>query len=180
MALNDVEAQSTSAWGLCCPMRLPLRAGASHLSALPRCSPLTHAAHHCRCRICAPQNKIASKGRGILAMDESNATCGKRLESIGLEVRPPAAMPIQRDKHSRLSFSLLIMLISTWADCVDAPLTLMHLGCCSGQGAPPLATPSLSAKMGAEERPDVLWECFCACFCVFNPKTPPFILVICA
>jgi fructose-bisphosphate aldolase class I len=30
-------------------------------------------------------NKIASKGRGILAMDESNATCGKRLESIGLE-----------------------------------------------------------------------------------------------
>ena len=31
------------------------------------------------------QNKVASKGRGILAMDESNATCGKRLESIGLE-----------------------------------------------------------------------------------------------
>jgi fructose-bisphosphate aldolase class I len=30
-------------------------------------------------------NKVASKGRGILAMDESNATCGKRLESIGLE-----------------------------------------------------------------------------------------------
>lgn len=30
-------------------------------------------------------NKIASAGRGILAMDESNATCGKRLESIGLE-----------------------------------------------------------------------------------------------
>ena len=31
------------------------------------------------------QNKIASAGKGILAMDESNATCGKRLESIGLE-----------------------------------------------------------------------------------------------
>lgn len=29
--------------------------------------------------------KIASPGKGILAMDESNATCGKRLESIGLE-----------------------------------------------------------------------------------------------
>ena len=28
---------------------------------------------------------MASKGRGILAMDESNATCGKRLDSIGLE-----------------------------------------------------------------------------------------------
>merc|ERR1711981_882765 len=29
--------------------------------------------------------KIASPGRGILAMDESNATCGKRLDSIGVE-----------------------------------------------------------------------------------------------
>jgi fructose-bisphosphate aldolase class I len=29
--------------------------------------------------------KIASPGRGILAMDESNATCGLRLASIGLE-----------------------------------------------------------------------------------------------
>jgi len=28
---------------------------------------------------------IASAGRGILAMDESNGTCGKRLDSIGLE-----------------------------------------------------------------------------------------------
>lgn len=31
------------------------------------------------------QKTIASPGRGILAMDESNATCGKRLASIGLE-----------------------------------------------------------------------------------------------
>ena len=31
------------------------------------------------------QNKIATKGRGIMAMDESNATCGLRLASIGLE-----------------------------------------------------------------------------------------------
>jgi len=28
--------------------------------------------------------KIATPGRGILAMDESNATCGKRLDSIGV------------------------------------------------------------------------------------------------
>jgi len=28
---------------------------------------------------------VASPGRGILAMDESNATCGKRLDSIGVE-----------------------------------------------------------------------------------------------
>ena len=34
---------------------------------------------------CALQNKIASPGHGILAMDESNATCGKRLDSIGVE-----------------------------------------------------------------------------------------------
>merc|ERR1711920_783142 len=33
----------------------------------------------------ATANTIASKGRGILAMDESNGTCGKRLDSIGLE-----------------------------------------------------------------------------------------------
>ncbi len=31
------------------------------------------------------QKAIASPGRGILAMDESNATCGLRLASIGLE-----------------------------------------------------------------------------------------------
>merc|ERR1712219_57589 len=30
-------------------------------------------------------NTVASAGRGILAMDESNGTCGKRLDSIGLE-----------------------------------------------------------------------------------------------
>ncbi|DBA89474.1 TPA: hypothetical protein ACH3X1_004100 [Trebouxia sp. C0004] len=30
-------------------------------------------------------NTIASPGRGILAMDESNGTCGKRLDSIGME-----------------------------------------------------------------------------------------------
>ncbi len=31
------------------------------------------------------QKTIASPGRGILAMDESNATCGLRLASIGLK-----------------------------------------------------------------------------------------------
>jgi len=36
----------------------------------------------------ATANKIASPGRGILAMDESNATCGKRLDSIGVENTP--------------------------------------------------------------------------------------------
>jgi len=33
----------------------------------------------------ATANKIASAGRGILAMDESNGTCGLRLDSIGVE-----------------------------------------------------------------------------------------------
>jgi fructose-bisphosphate aldolase class I len=32
----------------------------------------------------ATAKKIASPGRGILAIDESNATCGKRLDSIGV------------------------------------------------------------------------------------------------
>ena len=32
----------------------------------------------------AEQKTIASPGRGILAIDESNATCGKRLDSIGV------------------------------------------------------------------------------------------------
>lgn len=31
------------------------------------------------------QNAIASRGKGIMAMDESNGTCGKRLDSIGVE-----------------------------------------------------------------------------------------------
>ena len=31
------------------------------------------------------QNAVASKGKGILAMDESNGTCGKRLDAIGVE-----------------------------------------------------------------------------------------------
>merc|ERR1712151_994281 len=33
----------------------------------------------------ATASTIASAGRGILAMDESNGTCGKRLDSIGVE-----------------------------------------------------------------------------------------------
>jgi fructose-bisphosphate aldolase class 1 len=37
------------------------------------------------CRSCREQKTIASPGRGILAMDESNGTCGKRLDSIGVE-----------------------------------------------------------------------------------------------
>lgn len=44
----------------------------------------------CRSRSLPPsdpiaQGKIASPGKGIMAMDESNATCGKRLDSIGVE-----------------------------------------------------------------------------------------------
>lgn len=35
------------------------------------------------------QKSIASPGRGILAIDESNATCGKRLASIGLDNTEP-------------------------------------------------------------------------------------------
>jgi len=37
----------------------------------------------------ATAKKIASPGHGILAMDESNATCGKRLASIGVDNTEP-------------------------------------------------------------------------------------------
>ncbi len=35
------------------------------------------------------QKAIATPGKGIMAMDESNATCGKRLDSIGVENTEP-------------------------------------------------------------------------------------------
>ena len=38
-----------------------------------------------RPRPALPRRAVASPGRGILAIDESNATCGKRLDSIGVE-----------------------------------------------------------------------------------------------
>ena len=33
----------------------------------------------------SPQTKMTQPGKGILAMDESNATCGSRLEGVGVE-----------------------------------------------------------------------------------------------
>lgn len=59
-------------------------------SAFVRCHPKTAAPFSVRAASYADElvktaKTIASPGRGILAMDESNATCGKRLASIGLE-----------------------------------------------------------------------------------------------
>ena len=34
----------------------------------------------------ATAKKLATKGKGILAVDESTPTCGKRLASIGVEL----------------------------------------------------------------------------------------------
>ncbi|KAK4477146.1 hypothetical protein RD792_016359 [Penstemon davidsonii] len=48
-------------------------------------SPLTVRASSYANELVKTAKTIASPGRGILAMDESNATCGKRLASIGLE-----------------------------------------------------------------------------------------------
>ncbi|KAF6136434.1 hypothetical protein GIB67_028653 [Kingdonia uniflora] len=48
-------------------------------------SPLTIRAGAYADELVKTAKTIASPGRGILAMDESNATCGKRLASIGLE-----------------------------------------------------------------------------------------------
>jgi len=62
--------------------------GASRQVAAPR--PVTVSMVVVRARAYADElvktaKTVASPGRGILAMDESNATCGKRLASIGLE-----------------------------------------------------------------------------------------------
>ncbi|KAG8383411.1 hypothetical protein BUALT_Bualt04G0010000 [Buddleja alternifolia] len=59
-------------------------------AAATRCHPVSSAALTVRASSYADElvktaKTIASPGRGILAMDESNATCGKRLASIGLE-----------------------------------------------------------------------------------------------
>ncbi|KAL3814086.1 hypothetical protein ACJIZ3_015354 [Penstemon smallii] len=60
-------------------------------SSIVRChpnttsSPLTVRASSYADELVKTAKTIASPGRGILAMDESNATCGKRLASIGLE-----------------------------------------------------------------------------------------------
>ncbi|KAK6121492.1 hypothetical protein DH2020_044771 [Rehmannia glutinosa] len=54
-----------------------------HPNAAP--SPLTVRASSYADELIKTTKTIASPGRGILAMDESNATCGKRLASIGLE-----------------------------------------------------------------------------------------------
>ncbi|GFP85937.1 probable fructose-bisphosphate aldolase 2 chloroplastic [Phtheirospermum japonicum] len=48
-------------------------------------SPLTVRASSYADELVKTAKTIASPGRGILAMDESNATCGKRLASIGME-----------------------------------------------------------------------------------------------
>ncbi|MBH0219611.1 fructose-bisphosphate aldolase class I, partial [Listeria monocytogenes] len=54
-----------------------------------RCHPTTTSALNVRAsyadELVKTAKTVASPGRGILAMDESNATCGKRLASIGLE-----------------------------------------------------------------------------------------------
>nr|MBT3021622.1 fructose-bisphosphate aldolase [Vibrio anguillarum] len=61
-----------------------------HPSVSVRCHPAASSALTVRASSYADElvktaKTIASPGRGILAMDESNATCGKRLASIGLE-----------------------------------------------------------------------------------------------
>ncbi|KAK6150563.1 hypothetical protein DH2020_015495 [Rehmannia glutinosa] len=58
--------------------------------AAVRCQPVSVSALTVRASSYADEliktaKTVASPGRGILAMDESNATCGKRLASIGLE-----------------------------------------------------------------------------------------------
>ncbi|CAM0950010.1 unnamed protein product [Alopecurus aequalis] len=58
--------------------------GAARQVAAPRVSMVVRAGAYDD-ELVKTAKTIASPGRGILAMDESNATCGKRLDSIGLE-----------------------------------------------------------------------------------------------
>jgi fructose-bisphosphate aldolase class I len=53
------------------------------ITAKARAVVITHAGRYDE-ELIQTAKKIASPGRGILAMDESNATCGKRLDSIGV------------------------------------------------------------------------------------------------
>ncbi|KAJ6402883.1 hypothetical protein OIU84_014898 [Salix udensis] len=55
---------------------------------------------------------IASPGRGILAMDESNATCGKRLASIGLE----------NTEANRQAYRTLLVTVPGLGDCVSGAI----------------------------------------------------------
>lgn len=62
-----------------------------HKVCVVKCTPSAHSSSLCvkassyADELIKTAKTIASPGRGILAMDESNATCGKRLASIGLE-----------------------------------------------------------------------------------------------
>ncbi|KAG1330584.1 fructose-bisphosphate aldolase 1, chloroplastic [Cocos nucifera] len=65
--------------------RKPLDRGASIRPAFRRVSvPVVRAGSYTD-ELVQTAKSIASPGRGILAIDESNATCGKRLASIGLD-----------------------------------------------------------------------------------------------
>ncbi|XXG40196.1 hypothetical protein AAC387_Pa01g0975 [Persea americana] len=66
-------------------LRLPLATSFRCNSNSSSHSPLTVRASSYADELVKTAKIIASPGRGILAMDESNATCGKRFASVGLE-----------------------------------------------------------------------------------------------
>ncbi|KAG6767856.1 hypothetical protein POTOM_026744 [Populus tomentosa] len=55
---------------------------------------------------------VASPGRGILAMDESNATCGKRLASIGLE----------NTEANRQAYRTLLVTVPGLGECISGAI----------------------------------------------------------
>ena len=58
------------------------------------------------------QKTVASPGRGILAMDESNATCGKRLASIGLE----------NTEANRQAYRTLLVTVPGLGECISGAI----------------------------------------------------------
>jgi len=69
--------------------RVAARTGRSARAVARRSARLTVKCGAYDAELKATAKTIASQGRGILAMDESNATCGKRLDSIGVENTEP-------------------------------------------------------------------------------------------
>jgi hypothetical protein len=76
---------------------------------------------------------IASKGKGIMAMDESNATCGKRLDSIGVE---------NTEENRRAYRELLLVTPGEWA----------HVGSAMGAASSSARSTSASTARAAHAR----------------------------
>ena len=124
------------------------------------------------CALYPPQNKIATKGKGILAMDESNATCGKvRRRRAGREGR--ARETSRRAPTPPPLFSCSAWTRSAWR--TPRPTASPTASCSS----PPPASATTSRARFSSRRRSTRWGAEgrgCArvdVFCLFRPRHPP-------